>query len=261
MVKQTILSTDISLGSYSEFIRKIFELSNYNPSSYVVFANVHMLIAAYQDRQFNDIVNQADLAAPDGRPLSLFLRIFLGIRQPRVCGMDVLPDLIAEAARLKKSVFFYGTTEKILTKVVQRIRREHPTLNIAGYYSPPFRDLSPAEKSIIIEMINNAHPNLVLVSLGCPKQEKWMAEHKSKVHGCMLGLGQAFSTYAGVEKRLPPWMRTLSLEWAYRLYREPRRLWKRYLYTNTLFLVLAFRFVFNRWLSQQRFPVTQKKSL
>lgn len=260
MIKRTILSGDISVGSYNEFIRKIFDLSDYHQSSYVVFANVHMLITAYNDRHFNDIVNKADLAAPDGRPLSLFLKIVYGIRQPRVCGMDLLPDLMTEAARRQKSVFFYGTTEKTLSKIIQRLHREHPTLNIAGYYSPPFRELSRGEKNQIIERINNAHPNLLLVSLGCPKQERWMAEHKGKVNSCMLGLGQAFSTYAGAEKRSPPWMRNLSLEWMYRLYLEPRRLWKRYLYTNTMFLILAFRFAFNRWRSQQRFPFAQKKT-
>src|SRR5690606_26766467 len=84
-------------------------------------------------------------------------------------------------------------------------------------------------------------PDFVFVALGCPKQEKWMAEHRGKINACMLGLGQAFHVYAGKERRLPRWMRSLSLEWAYRLYLEPRRLWKRYLVTNSLFLLLAFQ--------------------
>jgi len=114
-------------------------------------------------------------------------------------------------------------------------------LKVAGYYSPPFRTLSESEDAKITEKIRKAKPDLVFVSLGCPKQEKWMAEHKTKLNACLLGLGQAFRTYAGVEKRLPKWMRDLSLEWAYRLIQEPRRLWKRYLYTNSVFLFLAFK--------------------
>jgi N-acetylglucosaminyldiphosphoundecaprenol N-acetyl-beta-D-mannosaminyltransferase len=155
--------------------------------------------------------------------------------------MDLLPDLLKEAEKENKSIYLYGSTKKILRRIVRRASKEYPRLNICGVHSPPFRTLWPEETARIINMINKADPDFLFVSLGCPKQEKWMAEHKGKINACMLGLGQAFNVYAGVEKRLPKWMHNLSLEWTYRLYLEPKRLWKRYLYTNSLFVWLVFK--------------------
>jgi REP element-mobilizing transposase RayT len=109
-------------------------------------------------------------------------------------------------------------------------------------YSPPFRRLTDEEESDIVNMINSARPDLICVALGCPKQENWMAAHMDKLQGCMLGLGHAFNVYAGQAKRSPKWMQNLSLEWAYRLYQEPGRLWKRYFVTNTTFLLLTMRY-------------------
>lgn len=220
---------------------ELFRLATGKNSSYVCFANVHMVVEAYRDPAFQSVVNGADIATADGKPVSVFLRLFHGIRQDRVCGMDVLPDILARAEQEGKSVYFYGTTDDILAAIRERIRTQFPRLVVKGTYSPPFRTLSPEEKDEIITRINAAAPDFLFVALGCPKQEKWMAEHKGKINACMLGLGQAFHVYAGKEKRLPKWMRSLALEWAYRLMLEPKRLWKRYLVTNTLFLWLAFQ--------------------
>lgn len=233
----------VSTGSYRDFIDAIFSLASNKIPSYVCFANVHMVIEAYTDASFRQVVNNASLVAPDGRPLSVYLQWFNGIKQDRVCGMDILPDLLKQAEALNKSVYFYGTTDALLETIVQKIRYEYPLLRVAGYYSPPFKDkLSEEESASVISMIRAASPDLVFVALGCPKQEKWMAENSQKIGTCLLGLGQAFHVYAGTEKRLPLWMRQLSLEWAYRLCIEPRRLWKRYAYTNFYFLFLVCRY-------------------
>lgn len=241
MKKKNIFNTIISIGTYQAFIDEIFLLVQLKIPSYVCFANVHMVIEAYHDKAFQKLINEANLLAPDGRPLSVFLRLAEGIKQDRICGMDVLPDLLKQAEAYGKSVYFYGTTNELLKIIVQKAKTEFPTLQVAGYYSPPFRTLSEKEDEAITEMINEAKPDLVFVSLGCPKQERWMAEHKNKLNVCLLGLGQAFKVYAGMEKRLPRWMRNLSLEWVYRLYLEPGRLWKRYMYTNSYFLFLTAR--------------------
>jgi N-acetylglucosaminyldiphosphoundecaprenol N-acetyl-beta-D-mannosaminyltransferase len=248
MKRKTIFNTSISIGTYEGFIDEIVSLAHHKIPSYVCFANVHMVMEAYKDPLFRNVVNNADLVAPDGKPLSVFLRLSEGIKQDRICGMDVLPDLLKKAEDAGKSVYFYGTTEELLKTIAEKASREFPALRISGYYSPPFRDLSPEEKSHIALRINEAAPDLVFVSLGCPKQEKWMAEHKDKIGACLLGLGQAFKVYAGQEKRLAPWMRNLSLEWVYRLYLEPGRLWKRYVFTNSYFLVLAFQAIIHQFL-------------
>ena len=127
-----------------------------------------------------------------------------------------------------------------------KISKEHPKLKVAGTYSPPFRQLSEEEDLEIVDMINAANPDLLFVALGCPKQEKWMYEHKDRIQACMLGVGQAFLVYAELEKRLPVWMRDLSLEWMYRIYQDPKRLLKRYTITNTVFLGLLIKAIFQR---------------
>jgi N-acetylglucosaminyldiphosphoundecaprenol N-acetyl-beta-D-mannosaminyltransferase len=242
MVKENIFTFAISLGSYRRFINEVFSLAKRKSSSYVCFANVHMTIEAFEDGNFNAVLKNADIVAPDGKPLTLFLKQFKKINQERVCGMDAFPDLLREAALRGRSVYFYGTTDEILEKICNRARREHPTLNISGCYAPPFRQLDEAEKLAIVNRINDAKPDLVFVALGCPKQEKWMAEHRGKIMSCMLGVGQAFNVYAGLAKRSPRWMQRAALEWAYRLYQEPRRLWKRYFWTNTCFLILTLEY-------------------
>jgi N-acetylglucosaminyldiphosphoundecaprenol N-acetyl-beta-D-mannosaminyltransferase len=248
--RHSILGSAVSTGSYKNFLHEIILLTERRKSSYVCFANVHMLVEASKHADFNEVVNNADIVTPDGKPLSIFLRLFKSLKQDRVCGMDVLPDLLKLAENHNKSVYLYGTTDEILSAVVTKAKKDFPSLRIAGYYSPPFRELTSDEKEDVIEKINNSHADLVLVALGCPKQEKWMAEHKGKIFACMLGFGQAFKVYAGMEKRLPSWMRNLSLEWIYRLYLEPKRLWKRYFYTNSIFLLLVFKYMIQRVFSK-----------
>ena len=241
MPRKEILQSLISTGTYSDMLDEMFRIATQNSSSYVCFANVHLVIEAYRDPEFRKVVNESNITTPDGNPLTVFMKLFHGIRQDRVCGMDILPDILARAEREKKSVYFYGTTDDILAAIRSRIQKQFPKLDVRGTYSPPFRVLTAEEKAGVVARINEAAPDFLFVALGCPKQEKWMAEHKDKINSCMLGLGQAFHVYAGKEKRIPKWMRKLSLEWAYRLVLEPRRLWKRYLVTNTLFLCLTIK--------------------
>jgi N-acetylglucosaminyldiphosphoundecaprenol N-acetyl-beta-D-mannosaminyltransferase len=240
MKRKSVLHSLISVGTYQEFIDEISSLVRNKIPSYVCFANVHMVVEGYKDSDFQQVMNHANIVTPDGRPISLFLNYFSKAKQERVCGMDMFPDLLKQAEASGQSVYFYGTTDHLLSRIVQKAKREFPLLRISGFYSPPFRDISEVENDNIIESIRVTSPDLVFVSLGCPKQEKWMAKNRDKLGVCLLGVGQAFNTYAGVEKRLPTWMRNLSLEWMYRLYLEPQRLWKRYLFTNSYFLLLTF---------------------
>ncbi len=235
-----LIRTWVTNAPYQRFIAEIAEQARLRHSSYVCFANVHMLMEAYHDPSFKEVVNQADLVAPDGRPLSVLMRWQYGLQQERVCGMDLLPDLLRTATEQDLSVYFYGSTQETLDAIQSRLTEEYPTLRVAGLDSPPFRPLSAAEDQAAVDRINASGANLVFVSLGCPKQERWMADHRGRVEACMLGLGQAFLTYAGTEKRLPRWAHDFALEWAYRLYLEPKRLWKRYLVGNTWFLYNAF---------------------
>jgi N-acetylglucosaminyldiphosphoundecaprenol N-acetyl-beta-D-mannosaminyltransferase len=241
MKKNRIISLDISSSPYIDFIENIAELASEKVSSYVCVSNVHMTIEAWHESEFARVVNGADIATPDGMPLVKSLKLLYGIDQERVAGMDLLPDMIAEAEKNDLSIYFYGSTDDVLQKITERINTEHHAVKIAGVCSPPFRQLSEQEEAEIVERINASGANMVMVALGCPKQELWMARHKGKINAVMLGVGGAFPVYAGVQKRAPQWMQKFSLEWLYRLCQEPRRLCKRYFVTNSLFLMLIAR--------------------
>lgn len=234
-LKKNIINSYISAGSYQSFIDHIITLSNTKTSSYVCVANVHMLIEGYKECAFQHVINNADLATPDGMPLAEAMKWLYGIEQERVAGMDLMPDLMKTFEEKGLSIFLYGSTDDVLAKILSKVKSEFPTLK-CNAYSPPFRTLLDDEKNNIITMINEKNPHFVFVALGCPKQEKWMAEHRGKVNSCMIGLGGAFEVYAGVKNRAPLWMQKASLEWLYRLIQDPKRLWKRYLYTNSLFV-------------------------
>ncbi len=242
MRKKRLLNSFITVGRYYEFLDHLVYLAQHKISSYTCVSNVHMLIEAYKDPNFNLILNNADVATPDGMPLAKCLKLFYKLKQDRVAGMDLFPSIMEKAQEKGLSVYFYGSTDEILNQISKKVENEFPSLNIAGFYSPPFRNLVSAENDKIVEMINKQEPNFIFVSLGCPKQEKWMAENKGKIKACMIGVGGAFPVYAGTQKRAPYWMQYYSLEWIYRLLQEPGRLWRRYLYTNSLFIILILRF-------------------
>jgi N-acetylglucosaminyldiphosphoundecaprenol N-acetyl-beta-D-mannosaminyltransferase len=259
MKKSVVFNSKISTGTYHDFIREIFQLVKYKIPSYVCFANVHMVVEAQRDVSFQKVLNGANIAAPDGKPVSLAMKFINKHDQERVCGMDMMPDLLREAETRGKSVYFYGDTPEVLAAIVEKTKKNFPDLRISGSYSPPFRELSDEESADMVNMIREASPDLVFVSLGCPKQEKWMAKYRDKLGACLLGVGQAFRVYAGLEKRLPAWMRNLCLEWLYRLCLEPRRLWKRYLVTNTYFLLLAVSYLTSRALQEFFAPFEKAK--
>lgn len=240
MKKLRVIESEISTGKYKDFLKNLLSLSSEKNSSYVCISNVHMTIEAYLDKDFRAIVNNAEIATPDGMPLAKAIKFIYGISQDRVAGMDLIEDLFKESEKHGKSVFIYGSTDDTLEKVTSKVKNDFPNLKLTNY-SPPFRALSDNEKSNIITMINDCNPDFVFVALGCPKQEKWMAEHKDKINSCMIGLGGAVEVYAGVKDRAPLWMQKYSLEWLYRLAQDPKRLWKRYFVTNSLFIILFLK--------------------
>jgi len=241
LAKQLVLDSGISTGSFEDFVDKIMQLGADRSSAYVCCANVHMVVEAHRDSSFRQVLEEASLVTPDGGPVASVAGWRGGHPQERVAGMDLLPALLTEAARRGQSVYFYGTTDDVLQAIVDRAQRELPELRLVGTCAPPFRVLTAEEEAAHVAAINAADPDLVFVALGCPRQERWMAAHRGKIKACMLGVGQAFLVYAGMEQRLPVWARRLWLEWAYRLWLEPRRLWRRYLVTNSRFLYLLAR--------------------
>jgi N-acetylglucosaminyldiphosphoundecaprenol N-acetyl-beta-D-mannosaminyltransferase len=172
--------------------------------------------------------------------------------QDRIDGPGLMWRLCATAARDGRSVYLYGGREETLALLTARLLEAHPGLEIAGAESPPFRAATREEDAATVRRIAASGASIVFVSLGCPKQELWMHEHRDRIDAVVAGVGAAFDYHAGTLRRAPVWMQKRGLEWAFRLSMEPRRLWKRYLVTNTWFLVLATRQLAGHWLRPGR---------
>lgn len=210
-------------------------------SRYLCFCNVYSVVSMHQDDALAEAITHADLAVPDGMPVAWMLRSSGFSSQQRIDGPDFMSDYCAQAERRGEPVFFYGSTPQTLAAIQHWVDSTFPKLKVAGKRSPPFRNLSPEEDEDIVTQINASGARVVFVGLGCPKQELWMAAHRGRINAVMIGVGAAFDYHAGTLKRAPPWMQEHGLEWLYRVCKEPRRLWKRYLVSNTLFILGAMR--------------------
>lgn len=216
-----------------EFTKKyIKELSG----DYLCVSNVHTTVMSYDDPAYCAVQNGGIMAIPDGGPLSSVGRKRGFSEMERTTGPDYLKEVLKISAEEGYRHYFYGSTEKTLEKLSEILKKEYPGVQVAGMYSPPFRPLSQAEDQEIIRTISESQADFVWVGLGAPKQERWMAEHQGKVQGFMVGVGAAFDYLAGNIERAPMWMQKANLEWLYRLMQEPKRLFKRYFYTNTKFI-------------------------
>ncbi len=209
-------------------------------SRYVTICNVHVVVSASRDAAYRDIINASDMATPDGAPVAWMLRRLGFAGQRRISGPDLMWALCERCAESGLPVYCYGSTGATLALLEQRLHAAFPDLKMT-MESPPFRALSPEEDAAAVARIHASGAGIVFVGLGCPKQERWMAEHRGRVNAVMIGVGAAFDFHAGTVQRAPAWMRDNGLEWLHRLLSEPGRLWKRYLVTNTLFVVGAAR--------------------
>lgn len=203
---------------------------------YMCVSNVHTTVTSFEDKSYCDVQNGGILAIPDGGPLSTVGRKRGFKYMERVTGPSYMEEILKISARKGYRHYFYGSTEETLEKLYQVLKCNYPGVQIAGMYSPPFRPLTEEENRLVIEKINATQPDFVWIGLGAPKQEWWMAEHQGKINGFMVGVGAGFDYFAGNISRAPMWMQKTNLEWLYRLLQDPKRLFRRYLHTNTKFI-------------------------
>ncbi len=205
--------------------------------NYITVNNVHTVIEGVRDSYYKKIINDAFLALPDGKPLSVVAKLKGEKNISRIFGPSFMEKTIDWGQKDNLSHFFFGSSEKILDKLKSSINFKFPEAKIAGMISPPYRPLTESENINYLNKINEANADIIWIGLGAPKQEKWMYENYMHLNrGVMIGIGAGFDYIAGNTQHAPEWMKNLSLEWLYRLIQEPGRLWKRYLVTNTLFL-------------------------
>jgi N-acetylglucosaminyldiphosphoundecaprenol N-acetyl-beta-D-mannosaminyltransferase len=224
--------------SYPSATAQILEWVRQGTPAYVCIATVHMVMEAYDAPDYQRMVNGAGLVTPDGVPLVWSLRMLGHPDATRVYGPDLTPELLRAAAAHGIPVAFYGGSPKVLRTLVERADREFPGLRVVYAKSPPFRPLTAAEDDEVVRGLRASGARIVFVGLGCPKQERWMAEHCSRLDAVLLGVGAAFDFLTRAKPQAPRWMMRFSLEWIFRFATEPRRLWRRYLKHNPRFLVL-----------------------
>ena len=203
---------------------------------YICVSNVHTTVTAFEDEAYRSVQNGGIMAIPDGGPLSSVGRKRGAREMSRTTGPSYMGEVLKISAKHGWKHYFYGSTQETLDKLKIALKSSYPELQIVGMYSPPFRPLSSEEDQEIVDTIKSASPDFLWVGLGAPKQEKWMAVHQGKIKGLMVGVGAAFDYYAGNIKRAPGWMQKMNLEWLYRLMQDPKRLWKRYVSTNSKFI-------------------------
>lgn len=210
-------------------------------SRYVCICNVHSVVTAGQDVRYRRIIEEADMVTPDGAPVAWTLRRKGFDGQTRINGPDLMWRLCEYAQRNNIKIGFFGSTPSTLEHLRDATSRTFPELDIAYCVSPPFRQLNDDEDNEICHSIKASGAGLLFVALGCPKQEQWMAEHRGRISTVMIGVGAAFDYHAGTIARAPVWVQASGLEWLHRLVSEPHRLWRRYLITNTLFILKTIK--------------------
>jgi N-acetylglucosaminyldiphosphoundecaprenol N-acetyl-beta-D-mannosaminyltransferase len=241
--KVNLLGVQIDNVGLTEAMERIAALVRERRPALVVTPNVDHLVNLQDDAEFREIYRQAALVLTDGVPL-LWAAWFLGtpIRE-KLSGSDIFHDLCRLASEQGFRVFFMGGREGAAVAAAERMRREHPRLQVVGVYAPPFGfERDAAEGARIDAMLTEARPDLLLLGLGSPKQEKWGARNSARLGiPVTIGIGITFEYTAGLVRRAPVWMQRIGLEWLFRLVMEPGRLWRRYLISDPRFFWLVLR--------------------
>lgn len=241
--KYDVCGVLISATDYDETVRCIMTAAQSRIPAVASFFAVHAVVTAGSDKQLRNQVNAFEIIAPDGQPVRWALRWLHGIQlADRVYGPETTLRLCQAAAAEGVSVYLYGSAnEEILAALQRQLLQRFPKLQIAGVEVPPFRALTAAEDQALVQRINESGAGLLLIGLGCPKQDQFAAAHRDRIRAVQCCVGAAFDFHAGVKQMAPRWMQRCGLEWFFRLCQEPRRLARRYLQTNAIFVFRVLR--------------------
>jgi N-acetylglucosaminyldiphosphoundecaprenol N-acetyl-beta-D-mannosaminyltransferase len=234
-----VLGIPLAVSDYEQVLDWMQAMIAAGARGYVTAAAVNLVMSAREEPATLAATLHATLAVPDGMPLVWALRLLGHPGATRVYGPDLMAAFCARAADDGTPMYLYGgRTPEALQLLERRLRERFPGLVIAGSWSPPFRELTPEEERRVAAEIDGCGAQVVWVGIGQPKQERWMQRMRPHLRAPLLvGVGAAFDFHAGLVPQAPPWMQRHGLEWAYRLAREPRRLWRRYARHNPRFVV------------------------
>lgn len=243
-----ISGVKIHQANLNKAISQIESFISSNDKHQVCVTNVYSVAMMQKDEEFKKINNSSSLVVADGMPLVWVSRLYWQPIAERISGSDIFYELCKIAAKKEYRFFFLGSTTEILNKMCLNLGEHFPNLQIVGTYSPPFkRKFSEEDNSKMIEEINKTHSDILWVGMTAPKQEKWIYYNLGKLNvSVAVGIGAVFDFIAGKINRAPKWMQKIGLEWLFRLIQEPRRLWRRYLIGNAIFILLVLRGVFKK---------------
>lgn len=238
--KIRVLGSMVHLTSAAETVDQIESWTNLTRDRChrVIVTGFHGLLAAHRDSTIHSIFNRADLWIPDGIAPVLVARLRGRRHVQRVPGAQIMTEFLQRANNKGYSSYFYGDTDTTLAQLRGQLTQKYPGHKIAGTFSPPFRPMTPDEDMSIIERINAARPDVLWVGLGMPKQDIWIHERLSRLNvPVAIGVGAAFAFIAGTVSRCPEYVGRTGFEWAYRLLKEPKKLWRRDLIDGPAFLI------------------------
>ena len=242
----SVLGTFIDALDWNDVIATILSWGTQRQSASVCLCNVHSAVTAVDDPALASALRTSEMVLPDGAPIAWFLRRKGFRQQTRIAGPDLMLRLCETLQHTLTSVFLFGSSENTMLLLRRNLNTRFPNLAIAGTLSPRFGDWTKEEESRYVDAIRSSGAGIIFVGLGCPKQEIWMSRYSREIPGVLLGVGAAFDFHAGNIRRAPVLFQKAGLEWLHRLLSEPRRLWKRYLITNTRFILLSIRELFTR---------------
>jgi N-acetylglucosaminyldiphosphoundecaprenol N-acetyl-beta-D-mannosaminyltransferase len=233
-----VLGVPLALTDYEQTIDWMDATIAAGGRGYICVAAVHTVMACQEDPELRAAVLGSDLTVPDGQPLVWAMNALGHDLSSRVYGPDLMAHYCERAALTGARIFLYGgSNEHALVQLALKLRARYQGLDIVGSYAPPFRPLTQEEEDFVVAEINRSQADVVWVGIGVPKQEKWMAAMRDRLQApVLIGVGAAFDFHAGLVPQAPRWMQSIGLEWAYRLAREPGRLWRRYLRYNPRFV-------------------------
>ncbi len=244
MNKQPLLNTYVNNVDMSEAIGAIEEMIAARNKSYVVAVNADVVVKMEQDKYLKEITDKADLTLVDGKPLVWISRWHKHPVKTKISGSDLVPALCERAAKRGYSIFIIGGAEGIAERAKRNLKKKYKGINVVGTYAPPYGfEKDEAELSRINRMITSAHPDILVVCFGCPKQEKWIFENYRKYNAKVsICAGATVDFLAGNVKRAPGWMSEYGLEWAWRCLQDPGRLLKRYFVDDIAIFRIAWKY-------------------
>jgi N-acetylglucosaminyldiphosphoundecaprenol N-acetyl-beta-D-mannosaminyltransferase len=254
-LKYSLLGVNVSFVTYESAAEFVFSAIASDVSLILTNLAVHGLILASRNPAIKEKINRFDSVAPDGHPVRWAINLLYGAGlTDRVYGPAFMEILCAMASERGIGIFLFGSYQHVVDNLRGNLIRRFPKLQVLGAEPHPFRPLSPEEDDLLVQRINESGAGLVFLGLGCPLQEEFAFDHRQKIKAVQVCVGAAFDFHSGNKKMAPEWMQRRGLEWFYRLSQEPRRLWRRYLYTNSVFVYLIAK----QWIAQKTFSLTVK---